>query len=227
MLVTIPAAIAATSSFGGTTAIVVTLGTLVACVPLFHFAFRSFVPRYEHLVTEKERLEKEIAALAQKVAQVRSKYVRRRHGQQFKEAFQLRGKTVLELEEALAAGMYFEEKEVFVTAFIQSGIAVRVTASIGSLRRCAPADSPLEWRHHADRLECDEIRQYHNHPDHTGKTEPSMPDYSARQSFRAMLHVHEDKLRTFIIFWNQIGEWRIIEYNDKGYCSHFEFDASL
>ena len=53
-----------------------------------------------------------------------------------------------------------------------------------------------------------------------------MPDYSARQSFRVMLHVHEDKLRTFIICWNQIGEWRIIEYNDKGYCSHFEFDAS-
>ena len=51
-----------------------------------------------------------------------------------------------------------ERREVFVTAFMRAGVAVRVTASIGSPYKCAAADNPARWAQHVDRLGCDQIR---------------------------------------------------------------------
>lgn len=151
----------------------------------------------------------------------------RRKGEAFKKAYGLAGRDVSSLEEALAVGMYREGREVFVTAFVRSGVVVRATASIGSLYRCRPADDPAKWRDHIDRLGCDEVRQYHNHPVHDGGTAPSAGDVRSSRQLRKLLGPHAPTLRSFIIFWNRPGEWRVIEYDHRGgHWNHFEFDIA-
>jgi hypothetical protein len=220
------AAILTNSKYGLFVAAFTGLGTVVACIPLLHFWYQWAVPRYQMSVAEAQEFRIEIANLQQKFLAVQSRYSRRRKGQQFKNAYDLCGKRLSSLEESLGVGMRLEKKEVFVTAFMKEGVAVRVTAAIGSARRCAPADDPSQWRMHVQRLNCDEIRQYHSHPVYAGKTEPSQPDYNTHQVLRTLLREHEEKLRSFIVYWNEVGEWRILEYNDRGYCTHFEFDVS-
>ena len=156
------------------------------------------------------------------------KYRERRKGEPFKQAYDLTGRSVRDLEEALSIGMYRERREVFVTAFMRRGVAVRVTASIGSHYRCSAADSPARWRDHIERLGCDEIRQYHNHPVHTGTTHPSSTDVKTSRSLKVLLNLHNAKFRSLIICWNSLREWRIIEYDETGrYWIHFEFDVAV
>ena len=90
------------------------------------------------------------------------------------------------------------------------------TASIGSPFRCGPADDPSRWGTYIDRLSCDEIRQYHNHPVHNGRTAPSPEDFRSSRSLKSSLNRHADKLRSFIIYWNEIREWKVLEYDDDG-----------
>lgn len=169
----------------------------------------------------------EIARLRGRVVASFDKYEARGKGERFKTAYDLSGKSVRELEEALAVGMYRERREVFVTAFMRRGVAVRVTASIGSPYRCSAADNPATWENHVDRLSCDEIRQYHNHPVHNGKTRPSPADFRTSRSLKSLLGPHGTKLRSLIVCWNGIREWKIFEHDDKGrYWLHFEFDAA-
>ena len=131
------------------------------------------------------------------------------------------------LEEALAVGMHREKREVFVTAFMRKGIVVRVTASIGSLYRCSAAENPARWKEHVNRLACDEIRQYHNHPDCNGKTQPSSLDFRSSKLIKPLLGPHATKLCSLIIYWNNIGEWKILEYNDEGqHWINSEFDVA-
>lgn len=169
----------------------------------------------------------EIAQLRAIIAAIFERYRPRERGEHFKRAYELTGKPIPDLEEALAVGMFRERREIFVTAFIRKGIAVRVTAAIGSPYRCAPADTPARWKDHIYRLGCDEVRQYHNHPVHTGTTEPSLPDIKTSQTLTKLLGPHGEKLRSFILCWNGIREWRIFEY-DVGRRSWLvtKFDAS-
>lgn len=151
----------------------------------------------------------------------------RRRGESFKKAYGLAGRDVASLEEALAVGMHREGREVFVTAFMRAGVVVRATASIGSLYRCRPGDDPAKWRVHIERLGCDEVRQYHNHPVHTGETAPSAGDLKSSRQLRQLLGRHAPLLRSFIVVWNRHGEWRVIEYDDRGgYWRHFAFDIA-
>jgi hypothetical protein len=124
--------------------------------------------------------------------------------------------------------MYREQREVFVTAFMRRGVAVRVTASIGSPYCCSAADNPARWRDHIERLGCDEIRQYRNHPVHNGSTSPSPTDVKISESLKVLLGPHNAKLRSLIICWNSIREWKVFEYDEAGrYWIHFEFDAAV
>jgi hypothetical protein len=154
-----------------------------------------------------------------------SKYRERIKGERFKKVYRLSGKTLHDLEEALSVGMYREGYEIFVTAFMQKDVAIRVTASIGSPYRCSPADKPEKWEHHYERLGCDQIRQYHNHSVHNGKTEPSQEDYKTSKFLESILDGIE--FRSFIICWNAIREWKIIEYSGDGKSwLYFEYDAA-
>ena len=192
-----------------------------------HWLLRIVSARYRRDCRHASAIRKELDRLQRRIADVFAGYRARRRGESFKKAYGLAGRDIRGLEEALAVGMYREQREVFVTAFMRSGRVVRVTASMGSLYRCGPADDPARWQHHIDRLGCDELRQYHNHPVHTGRTRPSAADIKTSRSLARMLGAHGPKLRSFIICWNAVGEWRVSEYDASGgHWSHFEFDIA-
>jgi hypothetical protein len=111
---------------------------------------------------------------------------------------------------------------------MRTGVAVRVTASIGSPYKCAAADNPVRWAEHVERLGCDEVRQYHNHPAYHGDTRPSSRDFRTSGSLRVLLGSHGPKLKSLIICWNQLREWKIFEHDDdaRHWLCH-EFDASV
>lgn len=195
---------------------------------LLHYLWRDLFATYRHWSDRKIQIKAEIEKLRQRIATIFDKYREREKGERFKAAYDLEGKTVYELEESLSVGMFREHREVFVTAFMKAGRTVRVTASIGSPYRCKAADDPAQWMHHVERLKCDEIRQYHNHPVHNGRTEPSPIDFRTSRSLKSLLRPYGPKLRSLIICWNGIREWKVIEYDDEQkYWLCFEFDAAV
>lgn len=51
-------------------------------------------------------------------------------------------------------------------------------------------------------------------------------DCKTSQSLKSLLGQHRHKLRSLIICWNDIGEWKIFNYDETGQCSlEFEFDS--
>jgi len=112
--------------------------------------------------------------------------------------------------------------------FMRTRLTVRVTAAIGSPYRRSASDNPSKSKDPVERLGCDEIHQYHNHPVHNGMTKSSPTDFSSSRSLKSVLQPHGGKLRSFIICWNGIREWKVFEYEGEGKCwLQFEFDASV
>jgi hypothetical protein len=149
------------------------LASLVVLPLILHRVWHFTFPTYRRWCDRSLNIRAEIAGLQKRIATVFDKYRERHKGERFKQAYDLAGRSVHHLEEALSVGMFRERREVFVTAFMRRGVAVRVTASIGSPFRCSPADDPIRWKDYIERLGCDEIRQYHNHPVHDISTQPS------------------------------------------------------
>lgn len=204
------------------------LVALLAVSFLLHYVWRALFTAYRQWTDRATQITAEIAQLRHRVATIFDRYRERRKGQHFKAAYELAGKSVAELEEALAIGMFRERREVFVTAFMRAGVAVRVTASIGSPYKCAASDSPARWIEHVERLQCDEVRQYHNHPVHNGNTRPSPMDYRTSRSLRLLLGSDGPKLRSLIICWNPMREWKVFEHDDgKRHWLCYEFDAAV
>lgn len=194
---------------------------------VLHRLWKIIVPAYRSWCDRASQIVGEIAGLRRRIDAVFDQYRGRRKGEHFKKAYTLNGRTVRDLEEALCVGMYRERREVFVTAFVRAGLAVRVTASIGSPFRCSAADNPIRWREHAERLGCDEIRQYHNHPVQNGKTGPSYTDVKTTAALKSLLGSRDSQLRSLIICWNGIREYKVFEHDDSGRTwLHFEFDAA-
>ena len=203
------------------------LAILVALPLILHQLWRVTFPAYRAWSDRSSQVAAEINDLRRRIAGVFERYRERQKGEHFKKAYDLNGRPVRELEEALSVGMYRERREVFVTAFVRAGVAVRVTASIGSPFRCSAADSPTRWREHVERLRCDEVRQYHNHPVHNGRTRPSPTDVRTSASLKSLLGPSGSQLRSLIICWNGIREWKIFEHDETGRTwLHFEFDAA-
>ena len=208
--------------------LLVALGGLIVLPLILHRVFRFTFPTYRAWSDRSSHIRAEIADLQERIAAVFNKYRERQKGERFKQAYDLMGRSVRDLEEALSIGMFRERREIFVTAFMRGGVAVRVTASIGSPFRCSAADNPARWKEHVQRLGCDEIRQYHNHPVHGGSTRPSPLDVKTFGSLKAVLGPHGARLRSLIICWNSLREWKVFEYDETGRHSlHFEFDAAI
>jgi len=216
-----------TANLSGTGALT-GLAAFILLPLVLHWVWRLTIPAYRAWSDRLSQISAEIANLERRIATLFDKYRERRKGERFKQAYDLTRRSVRDLEEALAIGMYREQREVFVTAFMRRGVAVRVTASIGSPYRCSAADNPSRWRDHIDRLGCDEIRQYHNHPVHNGSTRPSPMDVKTSESLKVLLGPHGAKLRSLIICWNSLREWKVFEYDEAGQCwIHFEFDVAV
>jgi hypothetical protein len=210
-----------------TTKLLTALVTLTVLPLILHRVWRLMFPKYREWSECSSNIKDEISGLQKRIASIFEKYRERQKGEHFKQAYDLAGRSVRDLEEALSVGMFREQREVFVTAFMRSGIAVRVTASIGSHFRCSAADEPAKWKDHIERLACDEIRQYHNHPVHNGTTRPSPRDIKSTAALKLMIGPHSSKLRSLIICWNNLREWKVFEYDEDGRQSlYFEFDAA-
>jgi hypothetical protein len=207
--------------------VLLSLAGLLVTSCLLHHLWAAFFPSYRRWCTRSAELAAEIAELRRRVAAIFDKYRERQKGERFKAVYGLAGRSLADLEEALSVGMYRERREIFVTAFMRDRVAVRVTASIGSPYRCAAADNPARWAGHLERLGCDEIRQYHNHPTHAGTTSPSGTDFRTARRLKALLGPHGPKLRSLIICWNALREWKVFEYDGehRHWLAH-EFDAS-
>jgi len=204
------------------------LATLCLLPLILHRLWRFAFPSYRAWSDRASQIGAEIAGLQKRIATIFDKYRKRQKGEHFKKAYDLTGRPVRDLEEALSVGMYRERREVFVTAFMRRGVAVRVTAAIGSPYRCSASDNPSSWRHHLERLGCDELRQYHNHSVHNGSTRPSSADVKTSQSLKDLLGPHKAKLRSLIICWNGLREWKVFEHDETGrHWLHFEFDVSV
>ncbi len=188
------------------------LGAVFAVPFALDRLLRAVWPAYRGWAARAAEITRDIATARSHVASVFGRYRERKRGEPFKSAYELAGRDTRALEEALAVGMHREGREVFVTAFMREGRALRVTASIGSPFRCSAADDPSRWAGHVERLGCDEVRQYHNHPEHGGHTRPSRADLRANAALRRLMGAHHDKLRSFVLCWNRIGEWRVFEY---------------
>lgn len=199
---------------------------LLLPLPL-HFLWRHFFSAYRNGSERRATVRRELRGLDRRISAIFAGYRERQQREHFKKAYELTGRPVRELEEALSVGMFRERREVFVTAFMRQGVAVRVTASIGSPMRCSAADNPARWKEHFERLGCDEIRQYHNHPVHDGHTSPSRTDVRTSKTLRKLLGPHGPKLRSLIICWNAAREWKVFEHDTTGkHWLHFEFDAA-
>jgi hypothetical protein len=205
--------------------IAISVITIFGSAILSHQLWRTLSIGYASLCYRAKTITGEIHDIREQVDSIFSKYRERMKGEQFKKAYYLSGKTLYDLEEALSVGMYREGREIFVTSFMRKGVAVRCTASIGSPYRCSPSDKPGKWKYHYERLGCDQIRQYHNHSVHKGKTQPSYQDYKMSNLLESSFSGIE--FRSFIIYWNAIREWKIIEYNgNRKYWLYFEYDAA-
>ena len=194
---------------------IISIATVFPLTILCHKIRSYFSNSYRDKIQRIKNNKAEIKALREKIEGVFQKYPWRDKGQQFKVAYSLTGKSLAKLEEALAVGMLREDKEVFVTAFMKKNKAVRVTATIGREGQCFNSDDVSKWGYHIERLNCDEILQYHNHPDTNNKTRPSPNDYFSTKKLKLILGTHSDKLRSLIVFWNEIREWRVLEYNEN------------
>ncbi len=215
----------ATQTF--TAGLVTALATLFLLPLVLHRVWRLAFRKYREWTDRALEISGEIVILGERIAAIFDKYRERRKGERFKQAYDLAGRPLRDLEEALSVGMYRERREVFVTAFMRGGVAVRVTASIGSPFRCSASDNPAGWADHVERLGCDEIRQYHNHPVHNGRTRPSPTDVRTSLSLKTLLGPHGSKLRSLIICWNGLREWKVFEHDEAGlHWLHFEFDAA-
>ena len=208
---------------------IILLGILSLLLFFITYAFIHIIRKkisrnYCNNLRKIKEINFEIIDLRNKIEKIYSRYPQRAKGEQFKTAYKLKDKTLDKLEETLAVGMFKEKKEIFVTAFIRKNKAVRVTATIGNANSCQNSDDINKWPYFMDKLKCDEVRQYHNHPTTNNKTQPSRMDYF---SSRKIIEKFESrsKFKSFIIYWNQIKEWRIMEYDhDMNYSIVKAFD---
>ena len=180
-----------------------------------HFCLVNVSTRYKVKYFRIKELNRERRILAERMIALERQFPFRKKSQRFKTTFELNNKSLEDMEMRLGVGMRREGKEVFVTAFMKNGISRRVTASIGSAFRCSNSDNPRNWNRYIEEFGCDEILQYHNHPILNNRTEPSQQDFRTEMEIKSILGSNSSKLRSQIIYWNKIGEWRILEYDEK------------
>ena len=137
----------------------------------------------------------------------------KRRSPPFKKGYGLDHKqTIDDFEEKMANAMLKKRKEVFVTAFCNNDHVLTVTATIGSRGSCRPSDNVYNWGEKAKRLGTTEIRQYHNHPPVFKRSFISKRDKESNVFFRQILKRYDVKFRSFLVFPNRLGGYKIKEY---------------
>lgn len=192
---------------------------VVFSVVAYHFGKKVLVvvwPWYCKKHRALLNINTEIGRLSRRVAEFYESVPKRSFRSLFKKHYDLTGKTLQEFERFLAIGMRHERREVWVAAFCRGELVLRVTATIGSAYRCRPSDDLSRWPSHAEKLHCTSIRLYHNHPGSCRSTNPSPQDRRTAQVIENFLTVSGLDFHSYIVFWNEIGEYRITKYDGDG-----------
>jgi hypothetical protein len=192
---------------------------VVSSVVAYHFgkkALTALWPWYQGKIRALSKVDTEIQSLTHRMAEFYESVPKRSSRSLFKKHYDLGGKTLQEFERLLAIGMRHERREVWVAAFCRGEMVTRVTATIGSVYRCRPSDDLSRWPYHAQKLHCNSIRLYHNHPGSCRSTISSPQDRRTARIIAESLAVAGLHFSSYIVFWNEIGEYRITEYEDDG-----------
>ena len=174
------------------------------------------IPNLRQAKTKLAELSSSIKEITAKCREFHRQHPTREKGQRFKSVYTQEGSSIGEFEARMASGMHKEKKEVWVSAFCKQDRVLKVFASIGSARRCRPAENVTMYPEHIRRLNCDEIRQYHNHPIYTNFTDPSPEDIRTSTVLTNLVADTECPIRSFIIYWNAIAEHRLAEFDSNG-----------
>ena len=130
---------------------------------------------------------------------------KRRHGL-------TRRQPLAEFEERMAAGMFEEGREVYVTAFCNDAEVLRCTANVGNYASCRPTDDVLRWADHAHRVGAHRIRQYHNHPDVLLRSLPSRQDRRSHAPLTELLDGTGIALESWLVWRSWLGRARFRRY---------------
>lgn len=193
---------------------------VISCLFTYFVAKRileAVWPWYSKRARTLRTVEGDIGRLSRRAAELYDSVPKRSFRSQFKKHYDLSGRNIEEFEQLLAIGMRHERREVWVAAFCQSQHVVRVTATIGSAYRCSPSDDIARWPARVKELQCTSVRQYHNHPGTSRSTSPSPQDRLTSRGIEKLLAGRGVEYHSYIVFWNEIGEYRILEYDGNDF----------
>jgi hypothetical protein len=192
---------------------------LISSMVAYHFGKKALVAVWPWYCQKHQALlnvNTEIGRLSRRVAELYESIPKRSFRSLFKKHYDLSGKALQEFERLVAIGMRHERREVWVAAFCRGEMVMRVTATIGSAYRCKPSDDLSQWPYHAEKLHCTSIRLYHNHPGSCRSTNPSAQDRRTAHVIDNLLTDVGLDFHSYIVFWNEIGEYRITQYDSDG-----------
>lgn len=174
---------------------------------------RNTISKHEH--DQIKAIRKEIKGFEQKMLCIYEAFPRRTKGARFKNFHELKSSTVDQIEELLPKAMYNEHREVSVTLFIKTNIAIRAAANLGNLASVRTTDNVFKWGKYARDNGCREVRDYHNHPGRSTSFGPSAQDLVFFENNRKRLNTVDVVFRCFIICWNLHSEWKLIEFGTE------------
>ena len=119
---------------------------------------------------------------------------------------------IVEFEEKMIKGMFAENKEVFVTAFVNDTHVLKVTATIGSKYTCRPSDNVYSWGEKACKIGATKIRQYHNHPNVFGRSSPSTKDRKTHRALKPFIEQWGIEFQSLLVYKSWFRGVRVKEY---------------
>lgn len=132
----------------------------------------------------------------------------------FKKLYDLdKHQPITEFERKMVRGMFAENREIFVTAFVTETHVLRVTATIGSKYSCRASDNINLWGVKAQKIGASKIKQYHNHPDVFGRSFPSNTDKKGHRNLKPFIERHDIEFQSLLVYKSWFGKAVIKEYH--------------
>ena len=183
----------------GTAAIAIFIGALPAYLLIGHWAGLG-------------RVQNRLMAIRKCACASLDRFPRRESGERFKTLYLRKGMTIREAEDSISAGMHKVWNEVWVSIAFKNGVSVAYNANIGNSYSVGATHDFGIFRQRAATESADAIHHYHNHPTRDNFTLPSTPDYRVMSQLRNFFR--PIPLRSFIVYWNHVLEYRLLEYQD-------------
>lgn len=131
----------------------------------------------------------------------------------FKKLYELdQIQSITEFEQKMIRGMFAENREIFVTAFVNNTHVLRVTATIGSKYKCRSSDNIYLWGEKATKIGAARIRQYHNHPDVFGRSFTSRIDKDGHRELKQCVEQWGIEFHSFLVYKSWFGGAKIKKY---------------